>query len=189
MQVSQRLRLYGAEFSHRLNRTEILVLRPLSRLKKKTSLRFFFTLCSRLGDGPLWAAVAITLMLFGQRRERLAVAAASVTAVLAISAFCNLKKMVRRRRPFELWPELTCLVRPPDRYSFPSGHTMTAFSMYGTFAILLPGYGWFFGVAAVLIGLSRIFLGAHYPSDVLAGGVLGVVMGHLVGLAALFCIS
>ncbi len=189
MSVSQRLRLYGAEFSDRLNRTEVLVLRPLARLRKNPCLGFFFALCSRLGDGPLWAAVALTLLLFGQRRERLAVAAASVTAVLAASFFCNLKKIVKRRRPFELWPELTCLVRPPDRYSFPSGHTMTAFSLYGTFATLLPGYGWIFGPAAVLIGLSRVFLGAHYPSDVLAGGFLGAVLGHLVAQATLFYIG
>jgi undecaprenyl-diphosphatase len=61
---------------------------------------------------------------------------------------------------------------------------MTAFSMYGTFATLLPGTGWFFFPAALIIALSRIFVGAHYPSDVVAGGFLGAGIGHIVALAA-----
>lgn len=189
MTVACLIREYGAGFSYRLNSFEAVFLRQLSRLRKVPLLTAGFTVCSRLGDGPLWASVAVTLLLFGRSRERLAVATAAVVAVLAITAFSSLKKLVRRRRPFEFWPDLSCLVQPPDRYSFPSGHTMTAFSLYGTFATLLPGSGWFFCPAALLIGLSRIFLGAHYPSDVIAGGLLGAGLGHLVALGSLWLLG
>ncbi|APG29139.1 hypothetical protein A7E78_13060 [Syntrophotalea acetylenivorans] len=175
--------------SYRLNYIEAVVLRSLSRWRKVRLLTFGFSMCSRLGDGPLWAAVAVTLLLFGQSRERLAVATAAMVVVLAIAAFSSLKKLVRRRRPFEFLADLSCLVQPPDRYSFPSGHTMTAFSLYGTFATMLPGSGWFFCPAALLIGLSRIFLGAHYPSDVIVGGLLGAGLGHTVALGALWLLG
>jgi undecaprenyl-diphosphatase len=186
MTVSYLLKECGAGMSYRLNCVEANLLRQLSRWREVRLLTVGFSLCSRLGDGPLWAAVAVTLLLFGQSRERLAVATAAVVVVVAITAFSSLKKLVRRRRPFEFWADLSCLVQPPDRYSFPSGHTMTAFSLYGTFATMLPGSGWFFCPAALLIGLSRVFLGAHYPSDVIVGGLLGAGLGHFVALGALW---
>lgn len=186
MPVTPLLRVYSAGFCDRLNSVEASLLQPLARLRQSPLLTTGFAICSRLGDGPLWAAVAVVLVLFGRHRERLAVATAAVVAVLAVATFCNLKKLVRRRRPFEVWPDLTCMVQPPDRYSFPSGHTLTAFSMYGTFVTLLPGCGWFFGPAAFLIGLSRVFLGAHYPSDVLVGALLGTGLGYGVARGALF---
>lgn len=189
MTVAYLIREYGAGVSYRLNSVEAVLLRQLARLRRVPLLTAGFTLCSRLGDGPLWAAVAVTLLLFGRSRERLAVATAAVVVVLAIISFSSLKKLVRRRRPFEFWADLSCMVEPPDRYSFPSGHTMTAFSMYGTFATLLPGSGWFFFPAAFLIGLSRIFLGAHYPSDVVFGGMLGAGLGHFVAAGSLWLLG
>lgn len=189
MTVSYLIKECSAGMSYRVNCIEAGMLRSLSGWREVPLLTAGFTLCSRLGDGPLWAVVAVSLLLFGQRRERLAVATAAVVVTLAVWGFVSLKKLVRRRRPFEVWADLSCLVEPPDRYSFPSGHTMTAFSLYGTFATLLPGSGWFFFPAALLIGLSRIFLGAHYPSDVIVGGLLGAGLGHVLALASLWLLG
>jgi undecaprenyl-diphosphatase len=188
MAVSCLLKEYRTGFARRFTAREAELLRQASALRHYPWLTNLFKLASRMGDGPLWGAVAAVLLLFGHGRERLAVAAAAVVVLMTITLFSGLKKLVRRPRPFELWQDLSCLVQPPDRYSFPSGHSMTAFSMYGTFATLLPGTGWFFFPVALIIGLSRIFVGAHYPSDVVAGGFLGAGIGYLValGAAALF---
>lgn len=176
-------------FVRRFTACEAVLVRQVSSLRHYPWLTNLFKLASRLGDGSLWGVVGVALLLFGQVRERQAVAAAAVVVVLTIFLFASLKILTRRPRPCESWQDISCLVQPPDRYSFPSGHTMMAFSMYGTFATLLPGSGWFFFPSALLIGLSRVFVGAHYPSDVVIGGLLGAGIGHgvaLVTVALLF---
>ncbi|MEZ4600053.1 MAG: phosphatase PAP2 family protein [Syntrophotaleaceae bacterium] len=175
-------------YVQRLTACEAVFIRQICLLRHYPWLTNLFKVISRMGDGPLWGAVGVFLLLFGQGRERLAVAAAAVVALLSITLFTCLKKLIRRPRPSELWKDISCLVQPPDRYSFPSGHTMTAFSMYGTFATLLPGSGWYFFPPALLIGVSRVFIGAHYPSDVVIGGVLGIVIGHSVALVTVFLV-
>ena len=117
-----------------------------------------------------------------------------LTAAMKIATFlgnggilwlvCNalLKNLVERARPFDKIPGLQFLIRKPHDFSFPSGHTSSSFAVATVFLATLPL--WFgltaLGIAAV-IAFSRMYLGVHYPSDVLCGMVLGI----LFGLAAL----
>jgi undecaprenyl-diphosphatase len=81
-----------------------------------------------------------------------------------------------RERPFIRFGEIRCTTAPLDRYSFPSGHTLHAVSfaiLYGSF---VPQLLWILVPFALLIGLSRVVLGLHYPSDVLAGAALGALL-------------
>jgi len=103
-----------------------------------------------------------------------------------------LKRLLRRPRPDVVWSTITARrssdiagVNVKDPYAFPSGHTAVAFAMitslslsYPEWYVVAPGYTW-----AASIGLSRIWMGLHYPSDVLGGAVLGVALG--VGVHAL----
>ena len=84
-----------------------------------------------------------------------------------------LKNTLKRRRPPDIVPNFKCLVTPSDQFSFPSGHTMAAFLLTGLVvvefgAIALPMYLW-----ATAVGASRVILGVHFPSDILAGASLG----------------
>lgn len=163
---------------------EARVVRRFSTLRVRPGAAVFFVAASRLGDGPLWYAVGLACLVFGDASLRLAAVAASVAVGLSAALFVAVKHRVARPRPYEVWADLPCLLPPPDRFSFPSGHTMTAFSVLGAFAVLAPGSELFFLPLALWIGASRVFLGVHYPTDVAVGAVLGSALGFGTGLCA-----
>ncbi len=117
-----------------------------------------------------------------------------VIAVLLISLLINnlmIKNMVDRPRPWVNIERLHILIKKPRDFSFPSGHTASSFA--SALIINRTVQGWI-GIAAMIlavgIGLSRIYIGVHYPSDVLAGMVSGLMIAmliwHLVETRALF---
>ncbi len=73
---------------------------------------------------------------------------------------------------------MPCLMAAPDKFSFPSGHTMTAFSVWGALFVGMPVLSQVYLGIAIIIGLSRVFLGLHYPTDVLVGAILGGSIGY-----------
>jgi undecaprenyl-diphosphatase len=118
---------------------------------------------------------------YGDRRWKLASASGLVAAAIAILTNQAISHLWERRRPFTAHPVLTHLLSEPSPDpSFPSDHAGVAFAI--AFAVLAfsgrAGGG--FLVAATLIGLSRIALGLHYPSDVIAGVVVGWAAALLV---------
>ena len=132
---------------------------------------------SALGNaGMLWLALCAVFLLFPRTRR----AGALGLAALAMGfLLCNglLKPLLQRDRPSWLLVHgLKRLITPEDDFSFPSGHTCAAFAAAWTWRKQLP-YRWM-GlvalVAAVLMGLSRLYLGVHFPTDVLAGAVVGI---------------
>lgn len=92
------------------------------------------------------------------------------------------KHYLKRQRPYKSLKEIKLLITIPDKYSFPSGHTAAAF-IIATFSMLL-GMNWIiFIIWAFIVGFSRIYNGAHYPSDVLFGALLGIgsaFLGYVV---------
>ncbi|HZH04213.1 MAG TPA: phosphatase PAP2 family protein [Myxococcaceae bacterium] len=133
---------------------------------------------TRVGDASTWTAASLLLMAVGGPARRIGVLIG--TSALA-SALCAqlLKRTWRRPRPSAHINAFTSLVPDPDAFSFPSGHTASAFAV----ATTLVGQGeWlspFYFSLAFGIGLSRVYLGAHYPFDVMVGAGLGVSVGTL----------
>lgn len=84
-----------------------------------------------------------------------------------------LKYSLKRPRPCEDVPEIMALVRPPDRYSFPSGHAGGSFNVAITMTIFMGPPAAFLFIWAVLASFSRVYNGVHYPGDVTAGAILG----------------
>ena len=139
---------------------------------------------TRLGDGWLWLAVAALLAAGGSPYHRV-LAVAAIAGALASLTFAVLKRRFRRPRPCDLAQHPIFAVRPPDCFSFPSGHTINAFAIGTVLALQWPLLTPALGIVAASIGASRVILGLHYVSDVAAGAVLGLLIGLGAGLTLL----
>ena len=142
-----------------------------------------FRTCSTLGDGWLWLLGGLALACAPRPLAALGVAAAVALAVNV--PIVALKSLVRRPRPgdYTLNPFLVLAVGGPpacDRYSFPSGHTANAVALATVLAGAFPSTTGAVFAVAVMVGGSRVVLGHHYLSDMLAGALVGLLAGGAV---------
>ena len=135
---------------------------------------------SWVGDvGMIWIAAAVIMLIFKKTRR----SGFDLALCLAIAAIiCNLafKNIVQRPRPFLTVSELELIVAPLSSFSFPSGHACSSFASATAIALGQRKYGGWAFLPATLIAFSRVYVGVHYPSDVLTGAVLGFLMSLLV---------
>jgi len=141
----------------------------------------YVTLLSDLGKGAGWVGVGAWLALRDGPRGRRA-AVASVGAMLLTVALVqgSIKALLPRRRPFHRRLAVVVGRRPVDS-SFPSGHTAGSFAAATALGLFYPRRRPAALGLAAGVGLSRVYLGHHFPSDVLAGGALGWLLGTLGG--------
>lgn len=135
---------------------------------------------SRIADyGMVWIFIGIILLCMrGTRKAGTAVALSMITNLLALNLV--LKNLVDRIRPYEVIDGLTRLVPAEKSFSFPSGHAGHAFAAAVVIYAMLPKkYGIPALILAVLIAFSRLYVGVHYPTDVLAGSLIGTVIALL----------
>lgn len=148
------------------------------RLKRFSKILVTFTY---FGDGYLWLAVLLGLSIFGGPQDRRRSLAMVLVTVLNIAMFRLSKRLTKRVRP-DTEAAHTLRFRFLDSYSFPSGHATTSFGMAYMLSIFYPI--WPVQVAAFavagLIAFSRVYVGEHYPSDVLTGAALGVLVAALL---------
>ncbi|MGM9536883.1 MAG: phosphatase PAP2 family protein [Candidatus Onthomonas sp.] len=148
-------------------------------------LNELLTRYTNLGEaGLLWIIIALAFLLFPKTRKA---GLLSLIAML-ICYVCNdlvIKNLIMRPRPFLSVEGLLPLIQRPGSYSFPSGHSCSSFAAASVWARTLEGRGskgakiLLLGMA-MLMALSRLYVGVHYPSDVLAGSLLGLLGGWLV---------
>ena len=138
---------------------------------------------TRAGDGWLWYLVGLVILLFGPADRLTATAAAGSAAAIGIGIFVLLKKTSGRKRPCEIEPHCWAHILPPDQFSFPSGHTITAFAVAVTLGMFYPAMLAGLLFCAFCIAVSRVLLGMHFLSDVIVGALLGTglaVSSHAV---------
>src|SRR5450432_712422 len=153
------------------------VMRQMNRWRAPRWFRVWMILSTRLGDGWLWYGLGIMLLAWGGPQRYAAVTAAGSAALTGVLIFKALKHLSHRKRPCQFEPNCWSKVLPPDKFSFPSGHTMTAFSIALVLSYFYPGMEGTLFFFALSIAFSRIVLGMHFLSDVLAGIILGVALG------------
>lgn len=137
----------------------------------------FFSVISRLGDGVFWYVLMAVIAVLGGQRGLAAAAQMAVTGLSALLLYRLLKRWTRRPRPYRVCPGVIAHMPPLDEFSFPSGHTLQAVSFtvvalawYPLLTPLLLGF-------TSLVAASRVILGLHYPSDVLAAVAIGSGLG------------
>jgi undecaprenyl-diphosphatase len=141
--------------------------------------RAWFRAVSRLGDGAFWYALMAGLVLFDGWRGLGASAHLAATGLVALLLYRRLKRWTKRPRPFAADRRIRPLVAPLDEFSFPSGHTLHAV------AFTVVALAWYPALAPLLlpftasVAASRVVLGLHYPSDVLAATAIGIGLATL----------
>ena len=157
----------------RLSRFDASLCVKLNRFSCKTGVRRFFSTVSRLGDGMFWYALMGMLLITQLGAAIKPVAHMIAIGLVGLATYKWLKRKTLRPRPCDLHPAILRGTDPLDQFSFPSGHTLHAVC-FSTVAIgYFPWLAPFLLPFVLLVGLSRMVLGLHYPSDVLAGAAIG----------------
>lgn len=145
----------------------------LNRLSLHPPLLLVLRTASRLGDGVFWYALMAVIALTVDSGVDIALHM-GLTAVFVAALYRAMKGVIRRPRPFRRHTGVMVRVRPLDEFSFPSGHTLHAVTFTLVALHYLPGLAWLLLPFTGLVALSRVALGVHYPSDVLAASAIGV---------------
>jgi undecaprenyl-diphosphatase len=166
-------------FMARVDAAEYGLCRRLNRGAQFALPRRIFQIASRLGNGIIWYLLILALpLLYGAAALRPAIVM-GLTGALGVLIYAGLKRTLVRERPFITHVAISPAAAPLDRYSFPSGHTLHAVSFTWQACAHFPELGFVLVPLAALIAASRVVLGLHYPSDVLAGALIGAVFAQL----------
>jgi undecaprenyl-diphosphatase len=155
------------------------VMRRANNWEAPRWVRLYVIGATRGGDGWLWYAMGLAFILLGGRSRFQAVSAAALASAISILLFLFLKRLTGRRRPCQIEPHCWATLLPPDQFSFPSGHTMTAFAVAIPLSLFYPTLSIGLLFCALSIAMSRILLGMHFLSDVVAGALIGTGLGYL----------
>ena len=142
-------------------------------------IRLWMLAATRLGDGWLWYSMGLIVLLFGGEDRYRALGAAAMSSSFGILLFLNLKRLCNRSRPSSIEPHCWATLLPPDRFSFPSGHSITAFAVAIPLGLFYPALMIGLVFCALSIACSRIMLGLHFLSDVLVGCAIGIALAFI----------
>ncbi len=138
-----------------------------------------FAVISRLGDGILWYSIMLCLPFMYGIEGLYTSLMMFIVGVLNLALYKILKKKTSRARPYQASELIVLGTQPLDHYSFPSGHTLHAVAFTIILVSLYPYMGWVIIPFTIFVAMSRVVLGLHYPTDVLAGAAIGTVTSIL----------
>lgn len=130
-------------------------------------------------DGIIWIVIGLVLLIPKKTRKCGIMVLAALLVMLVVNNMI-IKNLVARPRPCATYPELVELVKIPHSYSFPSGHTVSAMAVAFTILTQHKKLGIVAFVMALLMGLSRLYVGVHFPTDVYGGIIVGALIALIV---------
>ncbi|MGH8033025.1 MAG: phosphatase PAP2 family protein [Luteimonas sp.] len=144
----------------------------VNQLCSRHRARAYFAAISRLGDGVFWYVLMAALIVLDD--AGLATSAhLAATGAIALLMYKLLKRWTRRPRPFAADVRIQAWAAPLDEFSFPSGHTLHAVAFTLVAVAHVPPLAWLLVPFTASVAVSRVVLGLHYPSDVLAATAIG----------------
>jgi undecaprenyl-diphosphatase len=148
------------------------------------ALDIFMPGITHLGGATFTIVACFLLYILGHKETRVAATEAIITVAGSQGIVQVFKNSINRKRPYLVIPDVNtfwkCLL---EDYSFPSGHTTAGFSLAVAVAINFPSYRFVSYSLATAVGISRIYTGMHYPSDVISGALLGAISAFLTHAA------
>ena len=162
----------------------------LNRFSYQQRIALFFKVISRLGDGWFWGVMVAWLWLMQGLSYSFSMLYLLMSASLGTLIYKILKIKTIRPRPYQVHQVILLGERPLDHFSFPSGHTLHAVMATTLMGFVQPIMLWLMLPFTILVALSRVILGLHYPSDVIVGAVIGASLaGAAIALSPLFLVA
>jgi undecaprenyl-diphosphatase len=158
---------------------ECRLFKEVNRHFDKQLLNLFFRTITHIGGAPFTIVTALILISITSNHTRITAISSATALALSHLPVHFVKKLYPRKRPYLILKKAKFPVNPLKDHSFPSGHTTAVFSVIMPFVLFLPKLSLILIPVGLCIGLSRIYLGLHYPSDVIAGCVLGSLTATL----------
>ncbi|MDA8095828.1 MAG: phosphatase PAP2 family protein [Betaproteobacteria bacterium] len=165
-----------ADRLNEMSHWEGLVCERFNRISHYRWVRRLFRSASRLGNGVFWYALMAALLVWDGAAAVRPVLHMIAVGIVGTLLYKWLKARTSRPRPFEQNRRLLISTHPLDEFSFPSGHTLHAVAFSIVVLAYYPGLAWLVLPFSALVSLSRLVLGLHYPSDVLAGAFVGTLV-------------
>ena len=147
---------------------------------RRRAVRNLFRAVSRLGDGVFWYSLMVVLPLWQGAAGLYTSLRLAVVGAVGLGVYKLLKHRLVRERPYIGLIGIDCAMPPLDRYSFPSGHTLHAVGFTTVAVTAFPALASVLVPFALLVAASRVILGLHYPTDVLAGAAIGYGVAEAV---------
>ncbi len=163
----------------RLNDYDARLCVRMNRVSRRRGVTRFFGAVSRLGNGVFWYTLMALLLLTQLEAAIKPVLHMIAVGLVGLLIYKWLKRKTLRPRPCDLHPAILRGTAPLDEFSFPSGHTLHAVAFT---LVALAYFPWLAPILvpfALLVALSRVILGLHYPTDVLAGAAIGYALATL----------
>jgi len=143
-------------------------------------IQLVFSIISRLGNGIFWYILMISLPFIYGLSAIIVILQMSVSGLVGVLIYKFIKNNTVRLRPYMVSDSIKLGAQPLDQFSFPSGHTLHAISFSNVLCFHYPEFILFLLPVTLLLAASRMILGLHYPSDVLAGALIGLVTSFSV---------
>ncbi len=161
-----------------ISRPDHVVMRRLNRWSAPQWVRTWMMLASRAGDGWLWGMLGIAILCSSDPMRFQAIGSGLLAVGTGIVIFHKVKRVVCRTRPRDIEPHCWAHIVTRDRFSFPSGHSTTAFAVALSLGSYYPEILPLLLVLAANVAISRVIVGLHFLSDVIVGSGMGAVLGY-----------